>query len=215
MSKTLGTGIDPTALAGTWGADAVRYWLLHEVPPTDDADYTEARFRSAYVSDLANDLGNLLQRTISMVHRYRDGVVPTGTPSTTSTLQATAADLPAALHRALGDGWDPRLALDAILAVVRCANRSIEDAKPWALARAERDGDRDARRRLDALLQELAEGLRVVAEALRPFLPETAARMAAQLGVAPAANWIQGLRWGDVASGTRVAAAEPLFPKPP
>ena len=117
MSKTLGTGVDPTALVRNWGVDAVRYWLLREVPACEDADFTEAGFARAYTADLANDLGNLLQRTVSLLHRAQDGVVPSGTPDA-SPLASAVADVPEALQRGLGDDWDPRRALDAIFAVV-------------------------------------------------------------------------------------------------
>jgi methionyl-tRNA synthetase len=213
MSKTLGTGIDPAILVTSWGVDAVRYWLLREVPPADDADYTDTSVARAYTADLANDLGNLLQRTTSMIHRYRAGVIPTPTPGVTSPLQATAARLPAVLHRALGEGWDPRLALEAVFNLVGAANRAVEDTKPWALARAEGGRDVDASQRLDRVLWHLAECLRLVAEALRPFLPETADRIATQLGVTLAANWTQGLQWGALRAGGQVAAPVPLFLK--
>jgi methionyl-tRNA synthetase len=123
MSKTLGTGIDPFALADSWGVDAVRYWLLREVSPVDDADYTDASFARAYSADLANDLGNLLQRTVSMIHRYRSGVVTAPAPAA-SPLRAIADQLPVALHDALGEGWDPRAALKAVFSLVGAANRS-------------------------------------------------------------------------------------------
>ena len=213
MSKTLGTGIDPAALVDAWGVDAVRYWLLREVPPTDDADYTEASFTRAYVADLANDLGNLLQRTVSMIHRYRGGVVPVGTAAAPSALARVATERPAALERAFGHGWDPRAALEAIFALVAAANRSIDDAKPWALARAERDGDGDATRTLDRLLRDLAESLRLVAEGLRPLLPDTAQRIAEQLGVPAAVKWREGLEWQELTGGAQVAVPSPLFPR--
>jgi methionyl-tRNA synthetase len=214
MSKTLGTGVDPAALAQDWGADAVRYWLLREVPPSDDADYTETGFARVYTADLANDLGNLLQRTVSLLHRARDGIVPQSALDTPSPLAAAVADVPEALRRGLGDEWDPRRALDAIFAVVRAANRRVEETKPWVLLRAERDGDNlDASRHLDATLAELAEVLRVVAEALRPLLPEAAERIATQLGVALGTRWLDALRWGGLRAGTRVAAPHPLFPR--
>jgi methionyl-tRNA synthetase len=213
MSKTLGTGIDPAALATSWGVDAVRYWLLREVPPADDADYSDTSVARAYTADLANDLGNLLQRTTSMIHRYRAGVIPTPTPGLRPPLQVTAGQLPALLHRALDEGWDPRLALEAVFNLVGAANRVVEDTKPWALARAEGGGDVEASRRLDRVLWHLAECLRLVAEALRPFLPETTDRIATQLGVTLAANWTQGLQWGALRAGGQVAAPVPLFPK--
>lgn len=213
MSRTLGTGIDPAALVTSWGVDAVRYWLLREVPPADDADYTDPSFARAYTADLANDLGNLLQRTTSMIHRYRAGEIPTPMPGLTSPLQETAEQVPAVLHRALGEGWDPRLALEAVFSLVKVANRVVEDTKPWTLARAEGGGDLDASQRLDSVLWNLAESLRLVAEALRPFLPDTADRIATQLGVILAANWTQGLQWGALRAGGQVAAPAPLFPK--
>src|SRR5215510_10652630 len=87
MSKTLGTGVAPTPLVDSWGVDAVRYWLLREVPPTGDADYTEAGFARAYAADLADQLGNLVQRTVSMVRRYRAGVVPNLNAEATTSLR--------------------------------------------------------------------------------------------------------------------------------
>ena len=215
MSKTLGTGVDPIALVQDWGTDAVRYWLLREVPPGDDADFTEAGFARVYNADLANDLGNLLQRTVSLLHRARAGVVRGGVWDAPSPLASAVAEVPEALRRGLGDDWDPRRALDAIFAVVRAGNRRVEETKPWVLLRAERDGDLEAGRRLDAALAELAEALRVVAEALRPLLPHTAERIASQLGVTPAARWWEALRWGGLPAGTRVVAPQALFPRRP
>jgi hypothetical protein len=97
------------------------------------------------------------------------------------------------LYRALGEEWDPRVGLEAIFNLVGAANRFVEDTKPWALARAEGGGDEDASQRLDRVLWDLAECLRLVAEALRPFLRETADRIATHLGVTLAANWTEGL----------------------
>lgn len=217
MSKTLGTGVDPRRLLDTWGVDAVRYWLLREVAPTGDADYTDEGFARTYTADLANDLGNLLQRTVSMIERYRDGVIAIPKRAATSPLASATAALPGSIHAALGAGsdasWDPRLALDAIFGVVRCANQTVEETKPWALFRAERAGDAQASDELDAVLSALAESLRLVAEALRPFLPRTADRMAAQLGLRLADDWRAALAWGVGPEGIRPAKPAPLFPR--
>jgi methionyl-tRNA synthetase len=207
MSKTLGTGVDPTALVEAWGVDAVRYWLLREVPPTDDADYTEDGFARAYTSRLANGLGNLLQRTVRMVRRYRGGAVAPCPGDGTSPLARAAAEVPAALQAALGTEWDPRRALDAIFAVVDCANATIDEGKPWALAKAADD------RALDLVLSEVVEALRIVSEALRPLLPATATQIAERLGVTPSAAWTTSLDWSGLPGGTRVADGAPLFPR--
>jgi methionyl-tRNA synthetase len=214
MSKTLGTGIDPVALARSWGADAVRHWTLREVPATGDADYTDAGFSRAYHSGLANDLGNLVQRTATMIRRYRAGEIRRPRAAhDQSPLATAAAAIPAALDRALGDELDPRLALDAIFALVSHANRTVGERQPWALARAaDAGGGADASDRLDLVLWELAECLRLVAEALRPLLPETSRRIADQLGITLASRWREALRWGGLEC-TRVAEPEPLFPR--
>jgi methionyl-tRNA synthetase len=212
MSKSSGTGVDPAALAADWGPDAVRYWLLRHVPAAGDADYTDGGFAAAYAADLANDLGNLVQRTVSMIRRYRGGLVPS-LEADESALEAAARPVAAALHRGLGEAWDPRLALDAVFALVASANRAVDAAAPWTLARREHAGDTDAGRRLDAVLSQLAECLRLVAEALRPLLPETARRIAAQLGIAPSRDWSRALGWGGLPTGTRVETPVPLFPR--
>ena len=207
MSKTLGTGVDPRALVDAWGVDAVRHWLLREVPPTDDADYSDEAFARAYTARLANGLGNLLQRTVTMVRRYREGVVAPCVTGDSSPLVRAAAEVPGALHAALGADWDPRRALDAIFEVIHCANATIDERKPWALAKA---GNGPA---VDAVLSEVVEALRVVSEALRPLLPTTADRIAAQLGIRPSPAWTEALRWSGLPEGGRVSAPAPLFPK--
>ncbi|HEU5195526.1 MAG TPA: class I tRNA ligase family protein, partial [Methylomirabilota bacterium] len=214
MSKTLGTGVDPVALADTWSADAVRYWLLREVPPAGDANYTPERFARAYTSGLANDLGNLLHRTAGMMHRYRAGVVPARCLGAVSALEPVAAAILPAIDRGLGERWDPPHALEAIFALVAHANRVVAETTPWTLARDERKGDGDARARLDRVLWDLAESLRVIGEGLRPFLPATAQRITRALGLAPAPDWRGALAWGGSTSAQRIATPAPLFPRP-
>jgi methionyl-tRNA synthetase len=214
MSKSLGTGVDPIALVRQWGADPVRYWLLRHVPPTGDADYTEAGFARAYTAELANDLGNLLGRTVALLGRERAGTVPAPAPDTGSALATAGAGLGAELARALGEAHDPRAALDAAFALVSAANRHVDATAPWRLASAARAGDAAAGRRLDATLHDLVESLRLVAEALRPLLPSAAGRIATALGIAPAADWSAGLRWGGgPTAGARVRGGPPLFPR--
>ncbi len=217
ISKSLGNAVDPLALVQRYGVDAVRYWLLRGVPPTDDADYTDAKLERLYVTDLADDLGNLLNRVLSMLHRYRNGRIsgpPAMPASNDQDLARAAAQATARVHAAM-DGNDPQTALRAIWELVGRANRYVEETAPWALRKAERDGDLGACRRLNLVFYDLAESLRIVAEALRPFVPHTAEEIAQRLGqtLAPS-GWCDALLWGQLAVGRSVAPAQPIFPKP-
>jgi methionyl-tRNA synthetase len=214
MSKSLGTGVDPVALVRDWGVDPVRYWLLRHVPATGDADFGDEGFSRAYTAELADDLGNLVNRVIGMLHRYRAGVVPAAAGSVDAELRAAAVHLRDDLGRALGEAYDPRAALDAVFALVARANRHVDATRPWALAREERAGGAEAASRLATVLYELTEVCRLVAEGLRPFLPDTAGRIATALGVSLAASWDRGLEWGGIVPGQRVGRPAPLFPRP-
>ena len=213
MSKSLGTGVDPYALAQAWGVDAVRYWLLRHVPATDDAEFSDEAFSRAYSAELADDLGNLVSRVIAMLHRYRVGVAPAPVGAADSELRALAGRLSVDLGRALGDAYDPRAALDAVFTLVVGANRHVEHSRPWALARDEHAGNASAARRLDTVLYELAEACRLVAEGLRPLLPATAERIAGALGTPLAASWIRGLEWGGLRPGRPTGRPTVLFPR--
>jgi methionyl-tRNA synthetase len=215
ISKSLGNVVDPVALVDRYGVDAVRYWLLRGVPPTEDADYSNEKLEGRYNSDLANGLGNLLNRTVSMLHRYRRGIVPapSETPAGDDAVVATAFGLGERIRLAMERDDDPQAALAAIWDLVTAANRSIEDAKPWSLAGAEQGGATAAGSRLDLVLGNLVGALRVTAEALRPFLPETADRIAQQLGVMLHSDWTEGLRWGSRQVGHAVPSPRALFPR--
>jgi methionyl-tRNA synthetase len=185
LSKTSGNAVDPSTLADRYGSDALRWWLLREVAALGDTDFTEARLLARYHRDLANDLGNLVNRTLSLVHRYRGGEVEVGRE-----LVDLSAGLSAGVDRSLS-GFDFRGATDAIWAVVTAANRFVEAERPWDLARRDRHGDR-----LDAVLATLVGAGRDITRELAPFLPEGCARLAAQLG-----------------RGRLVATPQPAFPR--
>ena len=210
ISKSLGNAVDPVPLAERFGTDALRYWLLREPPRTEDADFTVERLLARYHADLANDLGNLVQRVVSMLNRYRGGVVPAAAPCCPAVvpLQGLAADLPARVHAALDD-FDFRAALAAVWELVTAANRAVEETAPWTLARRERAGEAAAGPELDGALSALAEAVRLLAHHLAPFLPATSAEIARQLGLdAPG-----GPAWGELPPGTKVAAPRPIFPR--
>jgi methionyl-tRNA synthetase len=216
ISKSLGNTVDPVELCASYGADAVRYWLLREVPPTLDADFTNDKLERRYNADLANDLGNLLNRTVSMVGRYRKGQVPTAetTLAESRELRAIAEALPERIKTAMGDDYDPQSALTAINELVVRANRYVEEMAPWTVSKAERNGDESATAKLDETLAHLIEALRVTCHAIRPFLPAAAERMSEQLGFELIDHgWTSALQWGAEPRVERVEKAKPIFPR--
>ncbi len=208
MSKSLDNAVDPFALADRFGADALRYFLLREAPFGSDFSYSEEKIAQRHNSDLANDLGNLLQRTLSMLQRYRDGVVPERSAKE-SELGKRFASLPTIVRERILD-LRFREALEAIWELVTALNRTIDERKPWALHKEGRTGE------LSALLYDLCEGLRWIAVLLHPVMPERMSEMWQQLG-APGRideDWSASLRaWGGLAPLGQTALAAPLFPK--
>jgi methionyl-tRNA synthetase len=216
MSKSLGNVIDPTKIATEYGAEPLRYFLLREISPFTDSDFTLERFLRACNTDLADQLGNLLNRTINMLQRYTDGVIPApGTPTATEqALIAQAQALPGLVDAAVR-AYASNEALAAIWELVGAANRYVAEVAPWELAKARKAGDQAAARRLDTALYTLAETLRLVAQLLVPFLPETATKIAAQLGVAldEGVPWASVTAWGLIPSGTHIQPGPVLFRK--
>ena len=211
IGKSLGNAIDPVALAARFGTDPLRYWLLRDVPRAEDGDFTLARLAGRTNSELANGLGNLLQRTLGMIARWRDGRIPQATGGTTP-LHEIAAILPERIDTAL-DRFDFRAALAAIWEMVGAANRYVDDTAPWVLAKRAAGGDVDAARDLDTVLGGLAEALRLIAHHLAPFLPETSARILAQLGDETTGECSDSAEWGATLAGRLIQSAGPLFPR--
>jgi methionyl-tRNA synthetase len=175
ISKSTGTPIDPVALAERYGADAVRWWLLREVPRVGDADFTLARLVARADDDLAGGIGNLVSRVTTLVHRFRGGRVG---PSTSDSLALDSLTLgvPEEVAQALAD-FDFRRAAAAVWTVVERANRYVEQERPWELARA---ADEASSSRLDEALAVLVDACRRAGELLAPFLPTASARVVAQ-----------------------------------
>jgi methionyl-tRNA synthetase len=181
ISKSGGVTIDPAALSEEYGTDAVRWWLLREVPRVGDADFTLERLVNRANDELANGFGNLVNRVVAMIHRYRDGQAPTAPASApdAEALDEAADQAPALIDTALAD-FDFRRATAAVWNIVDEANRYINHIRPWELAKAERDGHEHAAHRLDIVLAALLRTCQTIAEHLAPFLPDAAARIAHQ-----------------------------------
>ena len=219
MSKSRGNMLDPNDAVATLGADGVRYVLLREVPFDRDAEVSWDSFVRRYNADLANDFGNLVNRTVSMANRYLDGERPTPRPDGPLGKKWFAA-LPAyrdalercLLHEAIASIWD----------FVGAANKLVDAEKPWELNKASQSGDSAARERLAGVLGDLIEVCRLVAVAAAPFMPNTAPRVLAQLGFeypyGPDGNGgppvLGELTWGAHAGEPgQLASPEPLFPR--
>ncbi|HEX3670080.1 MAG TPA: methionine--tRNA ligase [Candidatus Cybelea sp.] len=208
MSKSLGNTVDPFALAERFSADAIRYFLLREAPFGSDFSYSEEKIAQRRNSDLANDLGNLLQRTLSMLARYREGIVPDAR-NAESELARRFAPLPVVARERLLD-LRFREALESIWELVTALNRTIDERRPWDLYKT---GKTEA---LDAVLYDLCEGLRWLAILLHPVMPERTSEMWRQLGTPGRIDedWSSSLHeWGGLAPLTQTALAAPLFPK--
>jgi methionyl-tRNA synthetase len=218
MSKSMGNFLDPIDVARTLGADGARYVTLREVPFDRDADVSWDSFVRRYNADLANNFGNLLNRTVSMVNRYLDGERPAPSHGSlqarwTDVLPAYQAKLEACqLSDALAELWD----------FVDTANRQVDLAQPWVLAKEAKAGVEGKMDDLRFVLGDLLEACRLIGLAVAPFMPTAAPKILVQLGyeypygvdgnggtaVLPLLEWEAGF-----VGGGRVAAAQPLFPR--
>ncbi len=203
MSKSLGNVIDPFQVMELYGTDALRYYLMREVSFGQDGSVSPEGFETRYTTELANEYGNLASRTLAMVARYRDGIVPAGEAP-----EALVRDF-AGLDERVRERFDEvavTAALDEIWRLVRRLNQYVQDEAPWQLAK-----DDDAADRLDQVLFALAEGLRVVTVLLHPFVPESAERLLAALGDEDMS--LDRARFGAGSGGTRIGELPPLFPR--
>jgi methionyl-tRNA synthetase len=196
--------LDPFEVMETFGTDALRYYLFREVSFGQDGGVSTITFGERYESELANELGNLASRTLAMIARYRDGVVPE-----TDVDPALTPDFDGLTHEVGGllDRAEITQALDRIWQRVRRLNRYVEERAPWQLAKDEaRAGE------LDTTLRSLAEGLRVLTVLLAPYIPATADKLLAALGEEDATLAVA--HYGARPGGARVEKLPPLFPKP-
>lgn len=212
MSKTVGNVADPDALADRCGVSALRYYLLREIVTGQDADFSEERLSQVYDSELANGVGNLLNRSLNMAQRYRAGVLKIGAeiPETVF-VRERATESIAAYAKAMDEN-QPRAALEAVVAVVAAGNGLVDATAPFKLAKQKDDAAAQAK--LDAVLYALAETSRIIALLLEPVLPMASATMLEQIRWQPAeGDRLPQAAWGALPDGHILGAPSPVFPR--
>ena len=210
ISTSLGNVLDPVDVVNEFGVDPVRYYLTRDFSFKSSGDFNRTNLLRRYNDDLGNDLGNLLNRVVAMIGRYREGNIPSaGEPGDLEQDLRSVAD--SARGRAAGqiESWDTDSAIQSLWTLVRRANQYLEERQPWRLARQP-----EAAETLDTVLWSAAEATRLIAISISPFLPTTANRILAQLGLPPASDgdWTNRGEWGSQAF-TAVVPDAPLFPK--
>jgi methionyl-tRNA synthetase len=203
MSKSIGNVVDPVAIVNEWGVDALRFYVLRELDIGPDGNWTDASFQGRYSAELANGLGNLVNRSLSMLKRYRQGIVP-GRSDELAAAAAQAADE----TRALLKQNQLQAALQSIWALITRANQYVDQTAPFKLAK-----DPAQAQRLDEVLYNLSETCRILAVLLWPFIPGTAVKIYAQLGISGSPASLEQSAWGGLASGHVIGEPAPLFPR--
>ncbi len=213
MSKSVGNVINPMDIIDLYGADALRYYLLREVVFGLDGVFTTENFELRFNGDLANDLGNLVHRSLTMVEKYFGGVVPKPGPEgdLEGMLEFIAKGYASAARRAI-DYVEFHIALAHVWDLVKRANKYIEESAPWKVAKEGEAGQE----KLATIMYSLMESLRVTAISIAPFLPFTAQAIWSQLGYGDDVHkhsLKETEEWGMIPVGQKVTKGQPLFPR--
>ncbi|WP_462258482.1 methionine--tRNA ligase [Vagococcus teuberi] len=211
MSKSKGNVVYPEMLVRRYGLDALRYYLMRAIPFGSDGVFTPEDFVSRVNYDLANDLGNLLNRTVAMINKYCDGVVPNYASQVTdfdSELSTTAADVIGKYNKAM-EKLEFNIALSEVWRLISRANKYIDETEPWNLAK-----DEEKQTELNSVMVHLAESLRISAILLQPIMTQAPKEIFSQLGLDDETVSMIDIRFGEFPSGTRVVSkGTPIFPR--
>jgi methionyl-tRNA synthetase len=205
MGKSLGNVVDPLEYVDKYGVDAVRYYLLREIPTTDDGDFSHSRFVDLFNSELANSLGNLVNRVVMMTDRYVDGKVPAVTDG--GDVAGFVDNILKQYHAAF-EAYDIKKACELVVEMTNYANKYIDDMKPWAMAKE--DGSAAD---LAAVLYNLLELVRFIAYLIHPIVPAGAEKIMGQLGLEVPDQMVLEETWGLMKEGAAVNPSDPIFPR--
>ena len=203
MSKSTGNVVDPIAVIDEWGVDAFRFYVVRELDIGPDGNWTDAGFRARYSAELANGLGNLVNRSLSMLKRYRNGVVPKRSNELAPDAGKVISETRLLLEQNRLQG-----ALQAIWSLVTRGNQYVDHTAPFKLAKDPAQGER-----LNEVLYNLVEVCRILAVLLWPFVPETASKIYTQLGLDGQPDRFAMGRWGGMDTGHSINTPAPLFPR--
>jgi len=203
MSKTTGNIVDPVAVIQEWGVDAFRYYVVRELDIGPDGNWTDSGFQSRYQAELANGLGNLVNRSLSMLKRYRNGTVPERSDELADEVNQTARDTIANLRN-----YRLQSGLQNVWALINRVNQYVDQTAPFKLAK-----DPAQSKRLDEVLYNLAEICRILAVLLWSYLPNTACKIYVQLGLEGIPNRMDLATWGRLKTGHTIGTPEALFPR--